>query len=344
MKKIRVGISGFGLSGRYFHFPFFSSDSQYEVLYIHSSRGQLLGGEFSDIQFFNDFEEFCRQDFDLMCICVPNHLHFDYTSRALSSGKHVLVEKPFTVSTAEAAILIEKAQEFGRILTVFQNRRFDSDFLTIRDFLKTGALGEVVEFEGHFDRFRPEVAVNRWKEQELAGSGILYDLGAHLIDQAFCLFGYPREILASLDVQRKEASQHDSFFLMLKYDFMTVRLRAGCLVVDPGPRYKIHGTKGSFLKSGIDPQEDQLRSGINPLSEDFGVENQNSWGIFTAGGSGEKKIIPSRKGDYRLFFNQLARSLRLGEMPPVQPSEALNVIKAIELAQMSNRERRWINF
>lgn len=344
MKKIKVGISGFGLSGRYFHFPFLSNSSQFEVRFVHSSRGQNLENEFSGVQFFDDFEKFCSQQFDLMCICVPNHLHFEYASIALRHGKHVLVEKPFTVTSEEASALIEKARKADRVLTVFQNRRFDADFLTIRDLLETGVLGKVVEFQAHFDRFRPEVVLSRWKEKELPGGGILYDLGAHLLDQAFCLFGYPLQILADLDVQRSGASQHDSFYLMLKYDSMIVRLRAGCLVAEAGPRYIIHGTKGSFLKPGIDPQEDQLRSGMNPLREDFGLENESTWGALTLGESGAKKKIPSLKGAYHLFFDQLARSISYGESPPVPPIEALNVIKAIELAHVSSQERRWLDF
>ena len=181
---------------------------------------------------------------ELIVITTPNDSHFDYAWRALEAGKHVVVEKPFTITSADAKKLIKQAEKKNRVLSVYQNRRYVSDFLTIRQLLKENKLGEIVEFEAHYDRYRPEQRPNAWREENEPGSGILYDLGAHLIDQAFCLFGLPQFITADIRIQRPHARTTDYFELWLDYGFTKVILKAGMLVREPGPRYTIHGRHG----------------------------------------------------------------------------------------------------
>jgi predicted dehydrogenase len=280
-------------------------------------------------------------ELELVVITTPNDSHFDYAWRTLEAGKHVVVEKPFTITSADALKLIKKAEVENRVLSVYQNRRYVSDFLTIRQLLKENKLGDVVEFEAHYDRYRPEQRPNSWREENEPGSGILYDLGAHLIDQAFCLFGLPQFVTADIRIQRPHARTTDYFELWLDYGFTKVILKASMLVREPGPRYSIQGRIGSFIKYGEDPQEALLRIGVLPTAAGWGLEAEDIYGLLHTEINGKiiKEKYPSLAGNYGGFYNDLYHTIRDGEPLKVRPEHGFNVIRLIELAKESNEKK-----
>jgi len=274
----------------------------------------------------------------------------------LLAGKHVVCEKPFTVTSAEAQELGAIAHAQKKMLTVFHNRRWDADFLTLRRVIEAGVLGELVEFEAHFDRFRPTLKQgNVWRERDEPGSGCLYDLGSHLIDQALQLFGRPSAVSADIRKQRAADAADDYFDVDLRYadrPGLKVTLKAGCVVRKQGPRYVMHGIKGSFVKHGIDVQEDQLKAGGNPGTEGWGVEPEADWGVLdvdateggvtdSASGVGlvvsENGTVGSLPGCYQAFYAGVASAVRDGTPPPVLVADAALVIMIIELAKESAR-------
>ncbi len=279
-------------------------------------------------------EMLADESLELIVITTPNDSHFDYAFRSLEAGKHVVLEKPFTITSEDARKLITQAEKKKRVLSVYQNRRYVSDFLTIRQLLKENKLGEIVEFEAHYDRYRPEQRPNAWREENTPGSGILYDLGAHLIDQAFCLFGLPRFVTADIRIQRPHARTTDYFELWLDYGFTKVILKAGMLVREPGPRYLIHGRLGSFIKSGEDPQEALLRKGILPTAPDWGQESEDIYGFLHTEFNGKiiREKYPSLPGNYGGFYADLYNTIRKGAVLRVKPEHGYNVIRLIELA------------
>ena len=253
---MKTGVVGYGVAAQFMHLPFIITNKEFELQMILQRHGDSAKEKYPSVQIVRSLDEMLADEsLELIVITTPNDSHFDYAYRALEAGKHVLLEKPFTITSIEAKKLITQAFKKDRVLSVYQNRRYVSDFLTIRQLLKDNMLGEVVEFEGHYDRYRPEQRPNAWREENTPGSGILYDLGAHLIDQAFCLFGLPQFITADIRIQRPHARTTDYFDLSLDYGFTKVILKSGMLVREPGPRYMIHGRQGSFIKSGEDPQE-----------------------------------------------------------------------------------------
>src|SRR5690606_11210199 len=276
-------------------------------------------------------------------ITTPNHLHHELAKKALKAGKHVVVEKPFTPSVEEADELIELASKKKLILSVNHNRRWDSDFLTVKKIIEGKKLGEIVDYEAHFDRFRNEVP-NGWKEdKENAGSGILYDLGSHLIDQALTLFGPPSEIYADLRKQRKDAEVPDNFEVLLYYPNMKATLKASALVKAKGPTYSVHGTKGSFVKYGIDSQEEMLKSGLKPNGNwGWGQESQEIWGKLDV--LEESSTVESETGDYRKFYENIYEAISNNAELEVKPQQARDVIKVIELSIKSSNEKRVVAF
>ncbi|WP_243455542.1 Gfo/Idh/MocA family oxidoreductase [Sphingosinicella sp. BN140058] len=277
---------------------------------------------------------------DLVVIATPNRSHYPLAEAALQAGKHVVVDKPLTVTSAEAVGLITLAAERERMLTVFQNRRWDGDFLTVRDVLAGGRLGEIALFEAHWDRFRPAIKPG-WREVPAEGAGLFFDLGAHLIDQALILFGTPEALTADIGAQRAAADVDDYFRLTLHYGRLRVNLSAATLVTAPRPRFAVYGTAGALVKYGLDPQEAALRDGIDPRSSGFGEDSEARYATFTDV-RGEPERIPTQAGRYRDFYAAVARAVR-GEGPvPVDPADARAALRIIELARESARERRRI--
>ncbi|MCY7290799.1 MAG: Gfo/Idh/MocA family oxidoreductase, partial [Ferruginibacter sp.] len=269
---INVAIVGFGLSGRYLQAPFFEHNDNFNLKVI-LSNAQNPKDYFPQVKVVKNIDEvLADESIDLISICSPNDTHYNYAKLALLDGKHVMVEKPFTATSKEAEELILLANKSKKILTVFQNRRFDSDFLTVQKLIKSGELGEIFNFEIHYNRFKSELNTKKWKESNSAGSGIIYDLGAHIIDQAIALFGLPLQVSGQTFTQRENSLIDDAFDLRLDYGKLQVTLRSSLLVRQPSPRYIINGTKASFIKYGIDVQEDDLKAGKLPADINFGVE------------------------------------------------------------------------
>ena len=339
---IKTGVVGYGVAAQFMHLPFIVTNTKYQLQTILQRQGDAAGEKYPSVKIVRSLDEMLKDDsLELIVITTPNDSHFDYACRALEAGKHVVLEKPFTITSGDAQQLIDLAEKKKRILSVYQNRRYVSDFLTIQQLLKENKLGEIVEFEAHYDRYRPEQRPNAWREENTPGSGILYDLGAHLIDQAFCLFGLPQFITADIRIQRPHATTTDYFELWLDYGFSKIILKAGMLVREPGPRYTIHGMQGSFIKSGEDPQEALLRKGMLPTSADWGQEAADIYGLLHTEIDGRiiKEKYPSLPGNYGGFYDDLYQAIAEHKPLKVKPEHGFNVIRMIELATESNEKK-----
>lgn len=342
-KIINTGIIGFGLSGRVFHLPFLQLNPGFRIRKIVERNSDDSKTFYPEVDVVRNYTDLLTDPgIDLVVICTPNHLHFPMAKDSLKAGKHIVVEKPFTIHTAEADELIKLSEESGKKIFVYHNRRWDGDFLTIRKLLKSGALGDLNEYEAHFDRFRPEIPVNAWREEKSNGGGVLYDLGSHLIDQALALFGVPLELEAEITSQRNGSRVDDFFRILLIYKNMNVILTSGMLVDDPGPRYILHGVLGSFIKYGIDPQENDLRQGLVPENNNWGVENPDKWGLVTIDylDLNVHGAIETEAGCYQEFYRNVYDSLVNNEGMAIQPVEARNVVRIIEIAFESSRMKK----
>jgi len=342
-KAINTALASFGMSGTVFHGPLLKANKKFRVSRILERSKNNSASMFPDAKITRSYDELLDDpEIELIIVNTPDHLHLDMCSLALTAGKHVVVEKPFTQHLADALFLIGLAREKDRILTVFQNRRWDSDFMTIRQVMEKELLGRVVYYEAHFDRYRNYIQ-DSWKEDPDSGTGTLFNLGSHLIDQALCLFGKPEGVFADIRKMRDGAKVDDYFDLSLRYPDKKVRLSAGYLVKEAGPKFLVHGTEGSFLKWGADPQEEALKKGSIPGSPGWGLEEENADGILNSTLT-EENSIRTLPGDYTIFYNNLADAIRSGTEPAVKAEEAAMVIGIIEAATRSNRERREIAF
>jgi predicted dehydrogenase len=341
MAIIKTGLAGYGVAAKVMHAPFLKISTEYEVTVVLERNRNDSQELFPSAKVVRSFEELLLQDVDLVIITTPNQTHFPYAEQALLKGKHVVLEKPFTITTAEAKKLIEIAKSQRLILSVYQNRRYVADFITIKEILGKKLLGDVHEYEAHFDRYRPEAKVNAWREESGAGNGVLYDLGPHLIDQALYLFGLPQNITADIRLQRPHARADDYFDIRLDYGFLKVILKAGMLVREPGPRYMIHGTKGSFIKYGNDPQEALLKQGILPDSPQWGSENEQQFGLLHTEIDEQDTVMkyPSLQGNYGLFYINLYQALTNDAELKEKPEHGYNTVRLIELAFESNKAK-----
>lgn len=340
MEKIITSVVGFGLSGRYFFSPFIDYNPLYKLHSIVTSQNETVNQEYPDALVFNSIDEVVsNRDIRLVVLASPNFTHFDYTGKALLAGKHVIVEKPFTVAVKEAEQLINLASKRKLILAPFQNRRWDGDFLTVKKIIEEQELGEILYFESHLDRYRPGPDRVKWKNDQRPGNGILYDLGPHLIDQALYLFGMPKEIFAHIGINRINAKTDDFFDLQLYYKELKVVLKASMMVREQGPRFVVHGRKGSFVKHGVDPQEMNLRSGMKPSDKLLGTDKKENYGLLHTE-KNEKTVrekIETINGDYNQYFQNVASALRRNQQLAVTPIDGLNIIHIIEKAYESNR-------
>ena len=339
---IRTGIIGFGISAKVFHAPFIETLPEFELVSVMERTKSESIKTYPNVRIVRSIEELLNDpQIDLVVITTPNETHFPYAKMALEAGKNVVLEKPFANSVEEAEMLIDIARRSGKMLSVYQNRRYVSDYRTIREILDQKLLGEIHEFEAHYDRYRPEERAQAWREKPEPGSGILFDLGAHLIDQSLSLFGWPMAVTADIRLQRPHAKTDDFFDLRLDYGYLRVRLTAGMLVREPGPRYMIHGTRGSFVKFGEDVQEAKLRAGERPTGDDWGAEPPSMYGLLHTEANGKiiKEAYPSLKGNYGDYYKSIYRSLVLGQPVSEKPEHGLNTIKIIELAFESSEKR-----
>jgi predicted dehydrogenase len=345
--EVGVGLVGYGMAGRVFHAPVIASVGGLRLRKVVERRAEESRARYPWVEVVRDLDALLEDEgVELVVVTTPNAAHFEQARRALAAGKHVVVEKPFTVTSDEAAQLAELARERGLVLSVHHNRRWDGDFLTVRKLLDAGLLGRLVEFESRFDRFRNQPRPGAWREEEGPGAGLLYDLGSHLIDQALRLFGRPRAVTADVRTQREFARADDSFEVRLEYDGLKVTLGAGMLVRGDSPRFVLRGTRGSFVKHGLDPQEEALKQGRTPAEPGWGAEPPERWGALDAevGGLRLKGRVETVAGRYQTFYENVAEAVRGRAEPAVKPEEARDAIRLIELAFRSSAERRTIDF
>jgi scyllo-inositol 2-dehydrogenase (NADP+) len=331
---IRTGIIGFGLSGAHFHAPLLAAEPAFTLTAVATRQADEVKRQWPAARVLSPDALLADPSLELVVITSPNDSHAALAERALLAGRHVVVEKPFTLDSAEALRLDALARERGLCLTVFQSRRWDGDFLTVRQLLEQGRLGRLFSFESHYDRFRPQVKV-RWKEEAVPGGGTLWDLGAHLIDQALQLFGMPESLSADLGQQRAGARTTDWFHLLLRYGELRVLLRSGSVVHEPWPRFVINGETAGWIKYGLDPQEEQLKAGLRPGQEGWGLEPAERYGRLSHG-----ERVPTLVGSYGSFYRQLAEAIEGKGPVPVTAESAARVIQVIEAALRSDLEGR----
>lgn len=332
---IKTAVIGYGLSAKTFHLPFIQLQAELELVAISSSQPQLRL-DYPELKHYQNAEELIREsDAELVVITSPNDSHYPLAKQALLSKKHVLVEKPFVLTEAEGKELFALANTQQRQLIVYHNRRFDGDFLTLKQLLQSGELGTIRYFESHFDRFRP-VPRARWREQQGAGTGILYDLGPHLIDQAIALFGAPDALTSRCRALRQGSETIDYFHMMLHYSDKEVVLHSSPFCALPTTRFILQGDLGSYHKTGLDPQEDALRAGQKPVGANWGQEPEAMYGVL-ANAQGQR-VYPSLAGNYQQFYQQLVLALTVGKSSLVSADEALLSIKLIELALQSQQQ------
>ncbi|MCE6991528.1 Gfo/Idh/MocA family oxidoreductase [Dyadobacter sp. CY323] len=338
-KFLNVGLIGFGLSGRYFHSPFLSTNPGFKIKTVverTKNEAQEFDPEIGNARSIDEL--LSDPEIDLVFICTPNDTHFPYAMDALENGKHVVIEKPFAATEAEARQLVELAKEKGLILTAYQNRRWDSDFLTLKKLISEGKLGDIVEYESRYDRYREVVPTESWKEKSVPVGGNLYNLGPHLIDQALVLFGEPETVTADVRSVRPHSEIDDYFDVRLGYKDKLVILKSSLMVYENQLRYVLHGTKGSFIKGGLDPQEETLRKNILPTEKPWGVEPENRWGKLSS--QEFTGIIESEAGDYAPFYQNVYDAIVDGAELAVKPEEVVRTARVIDLAFQSSKEKK----
>jgi len=332
--EIKTAIIGYGFSATTFHLPFILNLPPFRFTAVSTSKGEQVRQRHPDVTVYADAESLLADsDADLVIITAPNDVHYALARLALQQGKHVVLEKPFVTRVEQGKELIALARQQQRVLSVYHNRRWDGDFLTVQQLLAERRLGEVRYFESHFDRFRPEVR-KRWRESAAEGGGILFDLGPHLLDQALQLFGLPTAISAQVCTLRPQAEVDDFFHLTLHYPDRLAVLRSSPFCASPNLRFEVQGSAGSYVKSGLDPQEDRLKAGQLPLSADWAAEAPAQYGqLYTADG---QTPVTTATGGYQHYFQQLAQAILAGGDVPVSAAQALCNIRLIQLALQSS--------
>jgi scyllo-inositol 2-dehydrogenase (NADP+) len=339
-KKIKTALLSYGMSGEVFHGPLLEAHAGFEVVSVWQRNPRKTARHPYPVR--TDYQDILRDPaVELVVVNTPNETHHSYAKEALEANKHVIVEKPFTVTTNEADELIALARSKDRLLSVFQNRRWDADFLTVRRVVEGKLLGKLVECEIHYDRFRNYIEPGTWKEESKPGTGILYNLGSHLLDQALVLFGMPRYVDARMGIQRPGGRVDDFFDIRMEYEDFFVILKSSYLVREQGPRFILHGTEGSFVKSGIDPQEQALKDKKMPGTPGWGSEPRQWWGKLNSTIEGKQVEGPFETvpGNYSAFYDNVYEALLEGKSLAVKPEEARRVIQLIEACQQSHRSR-----
>jgi predicted dehydrogenase len=337
-RTVRVGLIGYGYAGKTFHAPLVQSVAGMELTVIGSSKRDTVLAELPGVTVCsNTLEVATHPEVDLLVIASPNESHYPLAGAALNAGKHVVVDKPFTVNLADARALVQLAEERGRLLSVFHNRRWDSEVLATKAIIESGVLGEISHFETHIDRFRPQVR-QRWREKTGPGAGLWFDLGPHLIDQAMQLFGLPQAINASFAVLRKGGETDDWAHVQLNYRSLRVILHTSLLVSGGVPRSVLHGTLGSWAKFEGDVQEKQLVAGVMPGSPDFGDDPDP--GIFYEGATGKQTKIPAPAANQADYYVGIREALWGRQPNPVPPEQASAVMSVLETSFQSGAAGR----
>jgi scyllo-inositol 2-dehydrogenase (NADP+) len=341
MRPINTALLAFGLSGRVFHAPFIVLHEGFQLAGAWERNTKMIREIYPQTRSYQSLEEILKDNsIDLVVVNTPTYTHFDYASQALQAGKHVIIEKAVTATFAEAQSLKDLAAKHEKQVAVFHNRRWDSDFLTVKQVLGSNILGEIIDMEIHFDRYKLELSPKKHKEEPNAGAGLLKDLGAHIIDQALYLFGMPQALFADIRITRPGSLVDDWLDILLYYSTLRLRLKAGYLVKEPLPSYILHGTKGSFLKSRADVQEAALIAGITP-GNGWGIEPLNEQGIinYNKNGSSERKVIPTLPGNYLEFYNGVYKALAENTVMPVTIDDGIRVMNIIEAAFESSLKK-----
>ena len=341
---LNVALLGYGFASKTFHAPLLVNVPGVRLSHIVSSDGAKVHKDYKDIAVLAKPEEvFALPEVDVIVIATPNGTHFDLARKALTAGKHVVVDKPFTNTVSDGMELIKLARSKGKVLSVFQSRRWDGDFLTLRKLLADGALGKVALFESHYDRYRPEPR-QRWREQAGAGSGIWFDLGPHIIDQTLQLFGPPEAIYADLEMQRPLGHTIDYFHVIFRYGKSRAILHGASLVVAESPRFIVHGATGSFTKFGMDTQEESLKRGDIPGRPGWGSDPTMGTLITKKEDGFETRQVPNISGNYLGYYEGLRDAIVSGGPNPVTAEDGLEVINVIETAVKSSVARAEIPF
>src|SRR4051812_21246101 len=334
----RVALIGYGYAGRTFHAPLIRATPGLDLVVVSSSRPEQVRADLPGIEVVASPAQACAAAaVDVVVVATPNDSHVPIASMALDAGKHVVVEKPFAPTLDEARTLTLLAQRKNRLLAVFQNRRWDGDFLALKDLIASRALGDVAHFESHFDRFRPVVR-DRWRERAGAGSGLWLDLGPHLVDQALQLFGLPERVSASLAAQRAGAQSDDWAHAVLEYNRLRVILHAAVLVPAPPPRFIVHGHSASWIKYGFDAQERELVAAL-PGAAAAPIHAAER-AVIVEGAGGVERDTPIGRGDYGEFYRQVRDAVQGTGRNPVPPGQALAVMAVVETAMRSSVEGR----
>lgn len=341
---IRAGVIGFGLAGRIFHAAVIAETPGLELACIVQRRGNEAAQAHPGVRIARSIEEMLEdRSIQLVAVGTPSNAHFEHGMQCLRAGRNVVIDKPFALTSDEATQMIEEARKQGVLVTAYQNRRWDGDFVTLKQVLASGALGRLVTYESHYDRFREQPRLDVWRESGAPGGGTLFDLGSHLIDQATALFGDPKSLWADVRIDRENAVLDDAFDIMLKFDGVTAQLHSTNLAAVPGPRFVVHGTKGSFVKWGLDPQEDALKAGAKFRDPGFGEEPESEWGELHLADEPVRKI-KTAAGDYRGIYANVRDAILGRAMLEVTPEQAWRTTRLIELARQSSAEGRRIAF
>ncbi len=345
--EIPVGLVGYGFAGQTFHAPVLAAVPGLKLAAVASGQPDKVRADWPDAAVQPDVHALLAAypEVQLVVVAAPNAAHFPVARAVLEAGRHVVVDKPFTLDAGEARELAALAKSQGKLISVYQNRRFDADFLTLREVLAGGQIGRPVFFESHFDRYRPDVRV-RWREQKVPGAGLWVDLGAHLMDQAVQLFGKPDSLQLDTAALREGAQVEDYFHAVLRWDRgphapLRAVLHATTLAADPAPRYIVHGTRGSYVKYGVDPQEDVLRTGARPGGEGWGVDPDD--GLLTLigdTGQPEPGSVPTLAGDYTRYYAAIRDAIRGTGPNPVPPEQAVQLMELLDLGRQSAEESR----
>ena len=350
--EIGVGVLGFGLAGRVFHAPFVSAVPGLKLVAIMERSTDEARKRYPEVRIARSVEPILSDpEIQVVVVGTPNDTHYEFAKQALNAGKHVVIDKPFAATTEQAAELIELAERKQLLVAPFHNRRWDGDFLTVKKVLESGALGRLVTFESHFDRFRPILRDGTWKEAGGVANGLLWDLGPHLVDQAVALFGVPRAVTASVRTDRDNSQIEDAFDILLHYVGLNVWCRSSMLACDNSARFLLHGTAGSFRKFGLDPQEPALIAGeqVPPMGQGAWLDEEpEMWGTLTVApklaepGTLVSSKVRTERGDYRNFYANVRDAVLGTAKLEVPPEAGFAAIKLLELARVSSRDGRTI--
>ncbi|PHM45421.1 putative oxidoreductase [Xenorhabdus mauleonii] len=337
---VKVGLVGYGYASKTFHAPLIAGTPNVELVAISSSDAEKVKKDWPAVSVVSSPEAlFNDPAIDLIVIPTPNDTHFPLAQKALAAGKHVIVDKPFTITVEQAESLKKQAEESNLLLSVFHNRRWDSGFLTVKSLLEENTLGALKYYESHFDRYRPAVR-QRWRESAAIGGGIWYDLAPHLLDQAVQLFGKPQAINVDLGMIRPNAETADYFHAQLNYPDLKIVLHASMLVAAESPIFTLHGMAGSYMKYGLDPQEECLKAGERPLRADWGYDARDGVVTLSQGEDLITQVIPTIPGNYGVYYAAIRDAILFGKPNPVTADEAILIMKLIEAGDKSAREQR----